>query len=69
MIECTKCKQDLLAQGENRYNIYSITCCGVSFCPPCIEILRQPKAQCPLCKQNEYRFIFNEKLTKAIQEF
>ena len=47
---------------------HQVTCCGYSFCRPCIELIESGKKSCPTCKTAEFSLFRNLGLQRAIYE-
>ena len=60
-VECPVC---LLVVREP----HQVTCCGYSFCQPCIARVGQDKKPCPTCNEEEFSVFPNKGLQRAIYE-
>ena len=47
---------------------HQVTCCGYSFCQPCIEHVRSDKGSCPICNKAEYSLFPNKGFQRSLYE-
>ena len=48
---------------------HQVTCCGYSFCQPCINRVERDKKPCPTCNEEEFSVFPNKGLQRAIYEY
>lgn len=50
-------------------NPYQATCCGYSFCKPCIEKVKSDHAPCPCCKAEDFDTFEDKRLRRSLYAF
>ena len=59
--DCPVCLQVL-------FEPYKVTCCGKSFCQPCIERIKADQQACPTCREENFSCFLNEELQNSIHQ-
>lgn len=48
---------------------HQLTCCGYSFCQPCVKLLDADKKGCPTCNEAEYTVFPNKGLKRSLHSY